>query len=77
VEPDGEVLPCQSWYESAGNILSDPWDSIWNSSLLKGARDRTWADVACRECVHFTLCGGGCPLEKEAGSTGGVACSQP
>ena len=67
VEPDGEVLPCQSWYESAGNILTDDWDSIWNSELMKGARDRTWADDDCRECVHFGLCGGGCPLEKKNG----------
>lgn len=67
VEPDGEVLPCQSWYRSAGNILEDPWDSIWNGSLLKGARERRWVDESCRECVHFTLCGGGCPLEKENG----------
>jgi radical SAM protein with 4Fe4S-binding SPASM domain len=67
VEPDGEVLPCQSWYESAGNILTDPWDSIWNSSLMKNARNREWVDESCRECVHFTLCGGGCPLEKKNG----------
>ncbi|MFO8184834.1 MAG: radical SAM protein [Candidatus Aegiribacteria sp.] len=64
VEPDGEVLPCQSWYESAGNILADPWDSIWNSSLLLSARNREWADEECSECVHFSLCGGGCPLER-------------
>jgi radical SAM protein with 4Fe4S-binding SPASM domain len=68
VEPDGEVLPCQSWYESAGNLLTDPWDSIWNSTLMRSARDRTWADAGCRECVHFTLCGGGCPLERKNGA---------
>ena len=68
IEPDGEVLPCQSWYESAGNILSDPWDSIWNSDLMRSARDRKWVDDECRECVHFDLCGGGCPLEKKSGA---------
>jgi len=67
VEPDGEVLPCQSWYESAGNILNDSWDSIWNSELMKGARNRTWVDQSCGDCVHFSLCGGGCPLEKKNG----------
>jgi len=77
VEPDGEVLPCQSWYESAGNLLTDSWESIWNSPLLRSARERTRADAACRECVHFTLCGGGCPLETDAGSTGGAACFLP
>ena len=68
IEPDGEVLPCQSWYESAGNFLNDPWESIWQSDLLKRARNRDWVDDSCRECVHFTLCGGGCPLEKKNGA---------
>lgn len=68
VEPDGEVLPCQSWYESAGNILTDPWESIWEGDLLKSSRNRDWVDDSCRECVHFTLCGGGCPLEKKNGA---------
>ena len=68
IEPDGEVLPCQSWYESAGNILTAPWDSIWNSELMKGARERKWVDDDCRECVHFSLCGGGCPLEQKNGA---------
>jgi len=69
VEPDGEVLPCQSWYESAGNILKDPWESIWQSELFVSARERKWVDETCRECVHFTLCGGGCPLEKKNGAS--------
>lgn len=68
IEPDGEVLPCQSWYESAGNILKDPWETIWNSGLLQSARNRDWVEETCRECVHFTLCGGGCPLEKKNGA---------
>ncbi|MBN2588201.1 MAG: SPASM domain-containing protein, partial [Candidatus Fermentibacteraceae bacterium] len=67
VEPDGEVLPCQSWYESAGNILTDTWDSIWNSRLMKSARDRTWVEEECSSCVHYSLCGGGCPLESKRG----------
>ncbi|PIE52714.1 radical SAM/SPASM domain-containing protein [Candidatus Fermentibacteria bacterium] len=67
IEPDGEVLPCQSWYESAGNFLTDNWEDIWNGELLKGARERTWVDDTCGECVHLTLCGGGCPLENKNG----------
>ncbi|MCK5841916.1 MAG: radical SAM protein [Candidatus Sabulitectum sp.] len=68
IEPDGEVLPCQSWYESAGNILTVEWDSIWNSDLMKSARNREWIDDVCRECVDLSLCGGGCPLEKKNGA---------
>jgi len=64
IEPDGSVLPCQSWYQSAGNILHDSWDKIWNSRLLLSARNREWADEECSGCIHFHVCGGGCPLES-------------
>ena len=33
VEPDGNVLPCQSYYQPLGNLLNDEWDSIWNHPL--------------------------------------------
>jgi hypothetical protein len=29
VEPDGDVLPAQGINQVLGNILTDPWDSIW------------------------------------------------
>ncbi len=70
VEPDGEVLPCQSWYEPAGNILTDDWESIWQSELMVSARERRWAEPECRSCTFFSMCGGGCPLEKKSS----VAC---
>jgi len=68
IEPDGEVLPCQSWYESAGNILTRDWDDIWNGELLKSIRSREWAQAECGGCVHFSICGGGCPLERNSGA---------
>jgi radical SAM protein with 4Fe4S-binding SPASM domain len=70
VEPDGSVLPCQSWYEPVGNILTDDWESIWQSELMVSAREHRWADPECRNCTFFSMCGGGCPLEKKSG----VAC---
>jgi len=65
IEPDGEVLPCQSWYESAGNILTEDWNDIWNGEFLRSIRNRDWAEAECRSCVHFSICGGGCPLERK------------
>jgi radical SAM protein with 4Fe4S-binding SPASM domain len=64
IEPDGDVIPCQSYYEAVGNILSDPWDSIWNSDLFKSIRTRSNAPDACLPCPDFDLCGAGCPLSK-------------
>lgn len=72
VEPNGNVLPCQSYYEPAGNILHDPWESIWNSDLFTRIRLRrerpqgSGLPEQCRECEHLRLCGGGCPLEWRA-----------
>ncbi len=62
VEPDGGVLPCQSYYQPLGNILNDPWDSIWNSELALSIRERRYAPEGCRVCDLLATCGGGCPL---------------
>lgn len=62
VEPNGDVLPCQSYYQALGNILHDPWDSIWLHPLAANIRDRKYAPQVCRQCDLFPECGGGCPL---------------
>jgi radical SAM protein with 4Fe4S-binding SPASM domain len=66
VEPDGGVLPCQSYYEQLGNLLTDSWDSIWNHSLSINLRDREYVPPVCLECDLLAECGGGCPLALEA-----------
>jgi radical SAM protein with 4Fe4S-binding SPASM domain len=72
VEPNGDVLPCQSYYTSAGNILNDPWEKIWFGELFRSFRDREenprWAGLPekCWECPDLPLCGGGCRIEREA-----------
>jgi radical SAM protein with 4Fe4S-binding SPASM domain len=62
VEPDGGVLPCQSYYQPLGNILTDAWDGIWNHDLAIAIRNRAYAPAGCRECDLLSTCGGGCPL---------------
>ncbi len=62
VEPDGSVIPCQSYYEPLGNLLSDPWDSIWNHDLAVWLRERRYVPESCNGCEVLTECGGGCPL---------------
>jgi radical SAM protein with 4Fe4S-binding SPASM domain len=74
IEPSGDVLPCQSFYVSAGNILRDPWEDIWHGDLFHSFRDRNDHPRAsglpekCWECPDLPLCGGGCRLEREAHS---------
>lgn len=67
IEPDGSVLPCQSYYSPVGNILRDNFQDIWNNPELVSIRNRDWVDDQCRDCPDFNLCGGGCPLYNESG----------
>lgn len=72
VEPNGDVLPCQSYYVAAGNVLRDPWEKIWNGELFRSFRERELDPQAnglpemCWECPDLPLCGGGCRIEREA-----------
>lgn len=65
IEPDGNVLPCQSWYDPVGNILKDSWDTIWNAPMCKRLRFKEYMPQKCRGCESFELCTCGCPLEIE------------
>ncbi|MCK7482055.1 MAG: SPASM domain-containing protein [Candidatus Moduliflexus flocculans] len=55
IEPNGDVLPCQSYYQSLGNILTDPWDSIWNHKLSVQLRERQNLPAQMRNL--FPRCG--------------------
>ena len=67
IEPDGTVLPCQSYYEGLGNILDDDWEDIWNHELCKRIRERRYLPEKCNGCELLDACGGGCPLSIEHG----------
>lgn len=62
IEPNGDVIPCQSYYYSLGNILSTPWKNIWNHQLSTTLRERKWIPKKCTNCALVHECGGGCPL---------------
>ena len=72
VEPNADVLPCQSYYVAAGNVLRDPWEQIWTSDLFVSFRDRELdperygLPEKCWDCPDLPLCGGGCRIEREA-----------
>lgn len=65
VGPSGEVYPCQSYFKSVGNILTDSWEKIWNNPLCVSIRKREYAPDKCAACPELTICGGGCPLELQ------------
>jgi radical SAM protein with 4Fe4S-binding SPASM domain len=62
VEPNGDVIACQSYYSSLGNILKDDWESIWKHPTAVSIRNRDWVMEKCHTCDELPLCGGGCPL---------------
>jgi radical SAM protein with 4Fe4S-binding SPASM domain len=70
VEPDGAVIPCQSYYQPIGNLLTDPWDSIWNNDLALTLRERKYIPDKCTGCSLIGECGGGCPLALNAHADG-------
>ncbi len=69
IEPDGSVLPCQSYFEPLGNILTTKWRKIWNHKIAKNLRKMKYLDEECLDCPERELCGGGCPLNYSAPSS--------
>jgi radical SAM protein with 4Fe4S-binding SPASM domain len=67
VGPNGDVYPCQSYFESLGNILPDSWEKIWNNPLAEKLRKRGYVEPKCKDCPQLQVCGGGCPLELQSG----------
>jgi len=67
VGPNGYVYPCQSYFESLGNILVDSWEQIWNHPLAVKIRNREYVEPKCKDCPQLQVCGGGCPLELQNG----------
>lgn len=80
IEPDANVMPCQSYYKSIGNALTDQFPDIWNHRLAQALRKRRIPGVVthpdfpvlpeeCISCEELDLCGGGCPLERRPGAS--------
>lgn len=66
VEPDGGVIPCQSYYHPLGNLLDVNWESIWEHDLSVYLRERQYIPKQCTGCAILAECGGGCPLSLKA-----------
>jgi radical SAM protein with 4Fe4S-binding SPASM domain len=62
IEPNGDVIPCQSYYQSLGNFLTTNWNNIWNHELSIILRERKVIPNKCLSCSLLAECGGGCPL---------------
>jgi len=86
VAPDGSVLPCSSYPEPVGNILSEKgkFTALWNRERPAWFRSKGFAHKTCTACAHLAVCNGGCPLywaktgyaELEAAAARLAACKE-
>ena len=66
VDPEGNVLPCSSWNEPVGNLLSDGFENTWFGGRATLLRAKNAAHPDCHLCEDFALCHGACPLYSRA-----------
>lgn len=63
IEPGGDVIPARGPYLSAGNILTEDWQSIWKDDVFKIYRDRIERPTRCEDCPGMAICAADCPRE--------------
>lgn len=69
VDPSGQVLPCSSFAEGLGLLLTTPFERIYRSRAARYWREKRFVPPVCEDCPDVDICGGGCPLYwDEAGS---------
>ena len=62
IDPEGNLLPCSSWDEKIGNLLTDGFEKVWFSERAKAIKNKCFAHETCQKCTSFTACQGACPL---------------
>jgi radical SAM protein with 4Fe4S-binding SPASM domain len=62
VDPTGSVLPCSSFPEPMGNLLSQDFRDIWFSPRAGYFKNKQYAPAECAGCPSFTACQSACPL---------------
>jgi radical SAM protein with 4Fe4S-binding SPASM domain len=62
VAPDGQVLPCSSFEQGLGNLVHEPFATIWNRRAARYWRNKEYLPPACEGCDMNRICCGACPL---------------
>jgi radical SAM protein with 4Fe4S-binding SPASM domain len=62
VDPEGNVLPCSSYPEPLGNLLSDNFENVWFSARALHFKHKQYAPESCQSCASFNACQAACPL---------------
>jgi radical SAM protein with 4Fe4S-binding SPASM domain len=62
VSPSGDVLPCSSYPEPMGNLLTMGFREIWFSPRAQHFKTKKYAPQECEGCGSFVACQAACPL---------------
>lgn len=63
IAPNGDVLPCSSFPEPVGNLLTaSSFHTLWQSDRVRYFQQKQYAHEKCQACEDFVICQGGCPL---------------
>lgn len=66
IEPDAggaRVIPPRGPYQSAGDLLHDPWEQIWDAPVFRQYRERVEGPTRCNVCPGLAICAADCPRE--------------
>jgi radical SAM protein with 4Fe4S-binding SPASM domain len=63
IELSGDVFPPRGPYVSAGNLLQDDWQDIWNDEVFRRYRERVEAPTHCDVCPNLAICAADCPRD--------------
>ena len=69
VSPSGDVLPCSSYPEPMGNLLTGDFRQVWFSDRARHFKNKEYSPAACGGCESFTACQSACPLYWKAAGT--------
>lgn len=61
VEANGDVIPPRGPFESAGNLLKDDWQKIWDHGAFLRYRERVEQPTRCDDCPGMAICAADCP----------------
>lgn len=62
IDSNGDILPCSSYKDPLGNLLTDDFNKIWESYKARTYRLKSLAHPQCRNCDNFPVCHGACPI---------------
>lgn len=62
VSPSGDVLPCSSFEQGLGNLLTSTFQEVWHGAPARYWRSKAFLPPVCQRCAIKHICCGACPL---------------